>query len=65
MGLGALLALLLCGMYFCSLQAANEVTKCNKADANVCGFFDILIQKEGLGPTGIILRNIRGSPVSY
>jgi len=65
MGSGALLALLLCGMYFCSLQAASGMTNCNKTDANICGFFEILIQKEALGPTGTILYNIRGSPFSY
>ena len=62
MGLGALLSLLLCGMYFCSLQAASGIAKCTKSENDLCGFFEILIQRDSLGPTGYIHYNIRGSP---
>jgi len=62
MGLGALLSLLFCGMYFCSLQAAEDVAKCQKSTSDLCGFFEVLIQKEGMGPLGLLYLNVRGSP---
>ena len=60
--LGALLSLLLCGMYFCSLQAASGVAECSKSESNLCEYIEIFLQKEGMGPIGYININVRGSP---
>ena len=62
MGLGALLSLLLCGMYFCSLQVVNGITKCPQPEKNVCIFFETLIQRDLHSPTGYIHYDARGSP---
>ena len=62
MGLGALLSLLFCGMYFCSLQAASGHAKCIKQDNGVCNFFEIMIEKQGFMPMGLISINSRLPP---
>jgi hypothetical protein len=62
MGLGALLSLLLCGMYFCSLQVASGHTKCIKQDNNVCNFFEILIEKQSLMSLGFNYITARSPP---
>jgi hypothetical protein len=65
MGLGVLLSLLLYGMHFCSLQVASNITKCSKFNNNFCNFYEILIQRDSLGPVGYIHYDARGSPVHY
>ncbi len=62
MGLGALLSLLFCGMYFCSLQVANGPTKCTKQDNDVCVFFEILIEKQSLMSLGFNYINLKTPP---
>jgi hypothetical protein len=59
MGLGALLSLLLCGMYFCSLQVASGHDKCVNQDNNICNFFEIMIEKQSLMPIGFVFLNPR------
>jgi len=62
MGLGALLSLLFCGMYFCSLQVANGPAKCIEQDNDVCVIFEILIEKQSLMSLGLNYITARSPP---
>jgi hypothetical protein len=42
---GAISSLLVCTMYFCSMQAAEDVTKCRKSENSLCTFFEVVIQR--------------------
>ena len=45
---GALISLLVCTIYFCSLQTADEVTECRKSENSLCTFFEVVIHKSSL-----------------
>ena len=54
---GALMCLLICGIYFCSFYTADSVSKCPKSKDNLCSFFEIFSEKESIGPIGHVIDN--------
>ena len=64
--LGAV-ALVIYAMYFCSFESQYKTKECTNMEKTMCGFFEIITERQGLGPMGFIsLRlDIRGSPWSF